>query len=107
MYALAGRELFRTYLRIKQQQQALSSEAQKALNNAANASYKSTYVRKVFAFLMAFLMSWTMATIHRIFNWAWPNEAWYTLALLQAITTPLRGFWNFLAYFVTGLWLSA
>ncbi|RKP09277.1 hypothetical protein THASP1DRAFT_28926 [Thamnocephalis sphaerospora] len=66
--------------------------------NGTRVPYKNTYIRNVSLYLVAFALSWTPATINRIYQFANPGEELFSLALLHSIFAPGNGVLNCLVY---------
>lgn len=72
-------------------------------------SFRSRYFQKISLFLMAYLIAWIFPSIARLLGWLYAEEYDKTLFWLyvaQEVTSPLRGFINFLCYFLLSFWNS-
>jgi hypothetical protein len=62
-------------------------------------NYRHIYSKNVSLYLLAFLLTWTPATLNRIYTMAFHGHRSFVLALLHGMFTPSRGMINCLVYF--------
>ncbi|RKP08992.1 slime mold cyclic AMP receptor-domain-containing protein [Thamnocephalis sphaerospora] len=69
-------------------------------------NYRYTFGKNVSLYLLAFLFTWTPATLNRIYTMVFSGQRSYVLTLLHSLGTPSRGLTNCLVYFYVSWYLQ-